>query len=62
MDEDKQKLAEKLGFKSVDDLEAAIDELDGIAEDGGKLDTTITSKDTGTLGVHLLVQGIWTEN
>lgn len=30
-------LAEKLGLNSIEELEAAIDSLDGIAEDGGEI-------------------------
>lgn len=33
-----QKLAEKLGLDSVEELEAAIDSMEGIAPDGGKLE------------------------
>jgi hypothetical protein len=36
--EEEADLAKKLGIKSVDELEAAIDATDGIGEDGVKLD------------------------
>merc|ERR1740136_242566 len=53
MAEDEQKLAEKLGLESVEDLEAAIDELDGIAEDGGELDPANTSEDTDVRSAYI---------
>jgi len=34
---EEQMLAEKLGLNSIEELEAAIDSLDGIAEDGGEI-------------------------
>ena len=34
-----QKLASKLGFKDVDEMEAAIDSMQGIAEDGGEIES-----------------------
>lgn len=37
--EEEKKLAEKLGLKSVEELEVALDSLDGIAPDGGELDS-----------------------
>lgn len=37
--EEEQKLAEMLGLSSVEELEASIDAMEGIAEDGGELDS-----------------------
>jgi len=53
MAEDEQKLAEKLGLESVEDLEAAIDGMDGIAEDGGELDPANTSEDTDVRSAYI---------
>jgi len=41
--EEEQKLAEKLGLDSVEELETAMDAMDGIAEDGGELNLETTS-------------------
>jgi len=37
-----QELAKQLGLESVEELEVALDSLEGIAEDGGELDTSIS--------------------
>ena len=42
---DSQKLAEQLGLESVEELEVALDALEGIAEDGGELDPTNISRE-----------------
>lgn len=51
--EEEQKLAEKLGLESVEDLEAAIDAIDGIAEDGTEVDTTNSSEDVDVRSAYL---------
>lgn len=37
-----QELAKQLGLESVEELEVALDSMEGIAEDGGELDTSIS--------------------
>lgn len=43
--EDEQLLVEQLGLESVEELEVALDSIQGIAEDGGELDTTNISRE-----------------
>merc|ERR1712157_339545 len=38
--EEEELLAQKLGLENVDELETALDAMEGIADDGGDLDTT----------------------
>ncbi len=43
-----QKLMEKLGLNSIEELEATLDAMDGIAEDGGELEEEEEQDDTDT--------------
>lgn len=43
--EDEQLLAEQLGLESIEELEVAIDSIEGIAQDGGELDATNISRE-----------------
>lgn len=53
LDEEEEKLAKKLGLESVEELEAAIDAMDGIADDGGELDPDNVSREARIRSAYL---------
>jgi len=48
-----QKLVEALGLESVEELEVALDAMDGIAEDGGELDPTNISREARVRSAYM---------
>jgi hypothetical protein len=51
--EDEEALAQKLGLQSVEELEVAIDSLEGIAADGGELDKENLSREARVRAAYL---------
>jgi len=51
--EEEQKLMKKLGLKSVEELEVALDSMEGIAADGGELDPTNVSREARVRAAYL---------
>ncbi len=49
----KKALVEKLGLESVEELEVALDAMDGIAADGGELDPTNISREARVRSAYL---------
>ena len=48
-----QALAKALGLESVEELEVALDSLEGIAEDGGELDPENLSREARVRSAYL---------
>lgn len=46
-------MAEKLGFDSVDDMESAIDAMEGIADDGGKIEADSMAREARVRSAYL---------
>lgn len=49
----RQKLMEKLGLQSIDELEVALDSLEGIAPDGGELETSNIAREARVREAYL---------
>jgi hypothetical protein len=51
--EEEEKLAKQLGLESVEEMEAALDAMDGIAADGGELDPTNVSREARVRAAYM---------